>query len=145
MIRNAKTEYILEAELRGRSVSPIISCNVYNDTYYSIALIDETETFILWYVNDIHGYDLLQGYDSYICKSGKTLFEYQVPSYNSKGKLLLMQSDENSAPDLRRYDCINKNLILDTCDLIYDKKNESEKSCPLWYAHFCSLSRSSNF
>ena len=66
---NANTKYymnhgILNIECRNEC-APIITACVHSDELYDIGLL-ENNTHIRWYVTDIHGFDLLKGYDPYI-------------------------------------------------------------------------------
>ena len=149
-IRNANKRYILDIEQRTRSISPVITADVDNDSFYILALIDSTDTFIEWYVKDIHGFDLCKGYDNYKSDSGNTICDWQVPIYDTFGKIVLMKQDWNSNenPSVRRYDNIKKDTILEEVIVVYKKdenEEENERFSPPWYETFSSLSRSSVF
>ena len=146
---NANERYILDIEQRGNKASPIITANVNNSYFYILACIDSTDTFIQWYVRDIHGFDLCKGYDSYKSESGNTLFEWRVPLYDTKGKILLIEQDTDANPSVLRYDHINKNTIIEEVMIVYkEEEDEGGQIPPLsppWYRTFSSLSRSSVF
>ena len=144
-IRNANKRYILNIEQRSRSISPIITADVNNDSFYALASIDSTDTFIEWYVKDIHGFDLLRGYDNYKSDSGNTVYEWRVPLNDRVGKIVLMEQNSNDVPSVRRYEHINRDTILEEVTIRYEEEQENETFSPSWQRNFSSLSRSSVF
>ena len=141
---NKNVLFRIQAEGRGTSFAPIVTGNVSVDKYYTLALIDSTETFVLWYVRDVHGFDLVRGYDAYCSDSGNTVYEWNVPLRETKGKLLLLENVQ--APTTRRYECIPKNSILTDTVLTYERDDEDKENTlcsPSWYSTLSSLSRSS--
>ena len=142
---NANTKYymnhgILNIECRNEC-APIITACVHSDELYDIGLL-ENNTHIRWYVTDIHGFDLLKGYDPYISPSGKTLIPYNNKSLYPCYVLLLNKSVNIKDNLVHRYDeYVCKNDIIDIKkmnDIIID--NETNIA-PHWYATFSSLSR----
>lgn len=142
---NKNVPFRMTVEQRGRSFSPIVTANVDVNTSYSLALIDSGLTFVLWYVNDIHGYDLVRGYDAYTSSSGNTFYEWNVPLGERTGKLLLLEKSSD-VPLVRRYDCLNERSILCDTVLVFAEDEDDKENTPLsptWYGTFSSLSRSS--
>ena len=141
---NKNVLFRIQAEGRGTSFAPIVTGNVSVDKYYTLALIDSTETFVLWYVRDVHGFDLVRGYDAYCSDSGNTVYEWNVPLHETKGKILLLENVQ--APTTRRYECIHKHSILTDTVITYecdDEDKENSLFSPPWYSTLSSLSRSS--
>ena len=141
---NTNVLFNMTVEDRGRYFSPIVTSCVDVHTYYSLALIDSSGTFILWYVDNVHGYDLVQGYDNYSSSSGNTIYEWNIPITDTKGKLLLLE--KSNIPIVRRYDCLKESSIL--CDTVvsFTEDEDDKENTPLapsWYGTFSSLSRSS--
>ena len=145
-----KKHGIVNIECRNEC-APIITANVHSDELYDICLL-ENKTHIRWYVTDIHGFDLLKGYDPYISSSGKTLIPYNKKNNNSLFQydvILLNKYLKTKDNVVHRYDeyvCVND--IIDMMDImnIMDKmKNNNIDNelniAPHWYANFCSLSR----
>ena len=120
--------------------APMITATVDANSFYSVAIIDDT--FIKWYVRDIHGYDLLKGYDTYISKSGCTVVPYE---HCNIGKVLLMNDNDNDfvcdfLVTRRHNETIDRTNILDIFDFVHLNLNENDSFfSPLWYAKFSSM------
>ena len=137
------TAHITATEIENCDRAPVVQVSVNPNSFYSIAMID-TSMRILWYVQDIHGNELNKGYDTYKSYSGRTLYPFEVPHNLTKGSILLIDNTTVS-PRVRRYDSINPNDILITDPYLHKKEETNEMFSPLWYAHFKSLSCSSEY
>ena len=144
MFLTAQKKYITKlSEHENGTRAPIVEINVDPNLFYDIALLDSSDTFVLWYVQDIHGYELTKGYDTYVSYSGRTLYPLHVPFVESTGTLLLL-SNTSIRPCVRRYDALDINDILSRHSIVYSTDETSEMFSPIWYAHFSSLARSSD-
>ena len=137
------TAHITVTEIENCDRAPVVRVLVDPNSFYSIAMIDSSMR-ILWYVTDIHGNELNKGYDTYKSYSGRTLYPLDVPHTLNEGSILLIDN-KTVSPRVRRYDSINPSDILITEPFLCQKKETDEMFSPLWYAHFKSLSYSSEY
>ena len=115
--------------------APMITATVDANSFYSVAIIDDI--FIKWYVRDIHGYDLLKGYDTYTSKSGCTVVPYEVCNI---GKMLLMNDFVCDFVTRRHNESIDRTNILDEFDFVHLNLNQNDSFfSPSWYAKFSSM------
>jgi len=45
---------------------------------YDFVVVDHSKEWIVWYVENVHGYDLMKGYEPHNCTTGRTYFEYAL-------------------------------------------------------------------
>ena len=132
---NELTMTVLTSVEQRDSCAPMITAIVDANSFYTVAIIDGT--FIKWYVRDIHGYDLLKGYDTYTSKSGCTVVPYE---HWNIGKVLLLENKTNDFVTRRQNETIDTSNILDEFDFVYLNLNENDSFfSPSWYAKFSSM------
>ena len=133
---------IIDISYRDRICAPMITAIVYSDCFYDIALCDENNIYIKWYVKNVSGYDLLRTYDPYKSNSGKTIVPYEISEFDRYGTVLLLsENTTNNEGTVRRYsEYISPMDILDTVCISYIIENGSDVLSPHWYARFCALS-----
>ena len=122
--------------------APIITANVHSDELYDVGLI-ENDIYVRWYVTDIHGFDLLKGYDPYKSPSGKTLIPYIRNPLFSCYIILLNKSAKKEEYLVHRYnEYICTDNVIDKYNMTENVNidNELKMIAPDWYANFCSLS-----
>ena len=131
---------IIDISYRDRICAPTITAIVYSDCFYDIALCDQTNVHVKWYVKHISGYDLLKTYDPYKSPSGTTLIPYEISEFDRYGTVLLMSEDTKSKEGtVRRYsEYISHDDILDAVYISFVIENTSELLSPHWYGSFCS-------
>ena len=131
MLLTAQKKYVAKlSEYENGTRAPIVEINVDANSFYDIALIDSSNTYVLWYVQDIHGYELTKGYDTYVSYSGRTLYPLQIPFMEPTGTLLLL-SNTTVRPAVRRYDALDTIDILSRHSMVYSTKKTCEMFSPM--------------
>ena len=134
---------VMEIEKREKHCAPIVSSEVCNNLYYSVALIDQSETFIYWYVCDVLGFDLNKGYDPYKSETGRTWIPWSLPEHENHGTIVIINQDSLKLPVVGRYECISPLSIVCSKHIYYDEDKDNAPFAPEWFGKFMSYSCSS--
>ena len=133
----------IKVEQREKKCAPIVHSEVCSNLYYSVALIDKSNTFIYWYVTDVLGFDLNKGYDTYKSESGRTVIPWCLPEYEKYGTIVIIDQESSTVPSVGRFEMIPPFSILCVEQVCYDDDNDKVLLAPLWFGKLMSYSCSS--